>query len=172
VLSSLFFGNYILNSTVVVRKEALLAAGGLNPSQRVHEGIDLWPRLAEQHDFDYVDKVLVRYRVRPDSISHVDLLACQQRDLEIMDYWMARRPDLFAAESPRIRQRRAGIFERMGRTLLSRGDYRGSRKAYRQAIRLGKHDAGVLLRAVAAHLPSLAKVMRRVKPVKQHARTG
>lgn len=169
VLSSLFFGNYILNSTVVVRKDALLAAGGLNPSQRVHEGIDLWLRLAEQHDFDYVDKVLVRYRVRPDSISHRDLLACQQRDLEIMDYWMARRPDLFAPGSPRICQRRAEICERMGRTLLSRGDYRGSRKAYRQAIRLGLHAPGVLLRATAAHLPPLAEIVRRVKPAKQHA---
>jgi glycosyltransferase involved in cell wall biosynthesis len=172
VLDSLFFGNYILNSTVVVRKDALLAAGGLNPSQRVHEGIDLWLRLAEKHDFDYVDKVLVRYRVRPDSISHVDLLACQQRDLEIMDYWMARRPDLFATDSPRVRQRRAGIFERIGRTLLSRGDYRGSRRAYRQAIRLGSHDAGVLLRAAAAHLPPLAKVVRNLKPAREHARTG
>ncbi|HET7563225.1 MAG TPA: glycosyltransferase [Rhodanobacteraceae bacterium] len=172
VLSSLFFGNYILNSTVVVRKDALLAAGGLNPSQRVHEGIDLWLRLAEQHDFDYVDKVLVRYRVRPDSISHVDLLACQQRDLEIMDYWMARRPDLFAADSPGVLRRRAEILERIGRTLLSRGDYRGSRTAYRQAIRLGNHDAGVLLRATAAHLPPLAKIVRRLKPAKEPARTG
>lgn len=169
VLDSLFYGNYILNSTVMVRKDALLDAGGLNPSQRVHEGIDLWLRIAEQHDFDYVDKVLVRYRVRTDSISHADLLACQRRDLEIMDYWMARRPDLFAAGSPRIRQRRAGIFERMGRTLLSRGDYRGSRMAYRQAIRLGQRDLGVLFRAAAAHLPPLAKIVRRVKPAKEQA---
>ena len=169
VLDSLFYGNYILNSTVMVRKDALLDAGGLNPSQRVHEGIDLWLRIAEQHDFDYVDKVLVRYRVRADSISHADLLACQRRDLEIMDYWMARRPDLFAAGSPRIRQRRAGIFERMGRTLLSRGDYRGSRMAYRQAIRLGQRDLGVLFRAAAAHLPPLAKIVRRVKPAKEQA---
>jgi glycosyltransferase involved in cell wall biosynthesis len=169
VLDSLFFGNYILNSTVVVRKDALLAVGGLNPFQRVHEGIDLWLRLAEQHDFDYVDKVLVRYRVRPDSISHVDLLACQQRDLEIMDYWVARRPDLFAPDSPRVRQRRAAILERIGRTLLSRRDYRGARRAYRQAIGLGLHGVRVLLRAAAAYLPPLAEIVRRGKPAKEHA---
>lgn len=169
VLTALFFGNFILNSSVVVRKDALLDAGGLNPLHRVHEGVDLWLRIAEQHDFDYVDQVLVRYRVRPDSISHADLLACQQRDLEIMDDWTARRPDLFAADSPRIRGRRARVFERMGRTLLSRGDYPGARRAYRQAIGLGLRGPGVLLRATAAYLPPLAKIARRMKPAREHA---
>lgn len=172
VLATLFFGNFILNSSVVVRKQALLAAGGLNPLHRVHEGVDLWLRVAEYHDLDYVNEVLVRYRVRPDSMSHGDLLACQQRDVEIMDYWTARRPDLFATDSPRIRDRRARIFERMGRTLLSRGDYPAARKAYRQAIRLGLRDPGLLLRATAAHLPPLAKLVRHLKPAKKHALAG
>lgn len=169
VLTCLFFGNFILNSSVVVRKDALLAAGGLNPLHRVHEGIDLWLRIAEHHDLDYVDEVLVRYRLRADSVSHGNLLACQQRDLEIMDYWMARRPDLFPADSQRIRDRRARILERMGRTLMSRGDYPAAREAYRQAIRLGLHDPGVLLRATAAYVPPLARLVRRAKPVKKHA---
>lgn len=172
VLTTLFFGNFILNSSVVVRKDALLAAGGLNSLHRVHEGVDLWLRIAEHHELDYVDEVLVRYRVRADSISHGDLLACQRRDLEIMDYWTARRPDLFPADSQRIRDRRARILERMGRTLLSRGDYPAARAAYRQAIRLGLRDPGLLLRATAAHVPPLAKLVRHVKPGKKHAPAG
>lgn len=172
VLATLFFGNFILNSSVVVRKQALLDAGGLNPLHRVHEGVDLWLRIAEHHDLDYVDEVLVRYRIRADSISHADLLACQQRDLEVMDYWIARRPDLFASDSPRIRERRARILERMGRTLLSRGDYPAARKAYRQAIGLGLRGPGLLLRAAAAHLPVLAKRVQRLKPAKKRAHAG
>jgi glycosyltransferase involved in cell wall biosynthesis len=158
VLPQLFFGNFILNSSVVVRKDALLDVGGFNPAHRVHEGIDLWMRLAEHHDFDYVDAVLVRYRMRPESLSHADLLACQRRDLEMMDVWMARRPDLFPADSPRVRRRRAEMFARIGRTLLSRRDWAGARRAYRHAIAWGEHSPGVLARAAAAHLPALAQL--------------
>lgn len=172
ILSQLFFGNFILNSSVVVRKDALLAGGGFDAAHRVHEGIDLWLRLAEHHDFDYVDAVLVRYRVRPESLSHADLLACQRRDLEMMDAWMARRPDLFPADSPRIRQRRARIFERMGRTLLTRGDYRGSRKAYRRAIALGQRSPSVLARAAAAHLPALARLYGLAKAIRRRLSRG
>jgi glycosyltransferase involved in cell wall biosynthesis len=166
VLPQLFFGNFILNSSVVVRKDALLAVGGFDAAHRVHEGIDLWLRLAEHHDFDYVDAVLVRYRVRPESLSHADLLACQRRDLEIMDYWMARRPDLFPADSRRIRRRRAEVFARMGRTLLSRRDWAGARHAHRRAIVLGQRSPGVLMRAAAAHLPVLARLYGLAKTVR------
>jgi glycosyltransferase involved in cell wall biosynthesis len=163
VLSKLFFGNFILNSTVVVRKRDLVAAGGFDPDHRVHEGVDLWLRLAERHDFDYVDKVLVRYRVRPESLSHADTLSCQQRDLQIMDHWIARRPDLFPPDSPRVRRRRAQIFGRMGRTLFSDGDYAGARRAYRHAIGLGLRDPDLLIRSVASHFPRLAGLARNVK---------
>jgi glycosyltransferase involved in cell wall biosynthesis len=158
VLPQLFFGNFILNSSVVARKDVLLAIGGFNPAHRVHEGIDLWMRLAEHHDFDYVDAVLVRYRVHTKSLSHANLLACQQRDLEMMDTWMARRPDLFPADCPRIRRRRALIFARMGRTLFSQRDWAGARHAYRCAIALGQRSLGMLARTTVAHLPALARL--------------
>jgi hypothetical protein len=103
----------------VVRKEALLAAGGLNPSLRIHEGIDLWLRLAERHDFDYVDKVLC---VTASVWTAFPTWTCWRASGATWKSWTTR-PDLFAADSPRVRQRHARIFERMGRTLLSRGDY-------------------------------------------------
>ncbi len=163
VLERLFFGNFILNSSVVVRKDVFLAAGGFDTRQRVHEGIELWLRIAEHHDFDYVDKVLVRYRVRPDSVSHADALACQQRDLEIMDFWVARRPDLFPDNAPEVRIRRARVCARMGHTLLARRDWKGSRRAYRHAITLGERGPGVLMRAFAAHVPVVATLFWLVK---------
>jgi glycosyltransferase involved in cell wall biosynthesis len=158
ILSRLFFGNFILNSTVVVRRDALLAVGGFDTAHQVHEGIDLWLRLAEHHDFDYVDAVLVRYRIRHESLSHANVLACQQRDLAMMDDWIARRPDLFPANSPPIRQRRAQILARMGRTLLAQHDYTGARHAYRRAIASGMRTPDVLVRAAAAHVPALARL--------------
>lgn len=163
VLPRLFFGNFILNSTVVVRKDALLAAGGFDPAHRVHEGIDVWLKLAERHDFDYVDKVLVRYRVRPESLSRSNRLACQRRDLEIMDYWIARRPDLFPDGSLHIATRRAQIHERMGRTLLAQQDYAGARSAFRRAIALGACHPGLLVQALGAHLPLLAGLAFRAR---------
>lgn len=166
ILRKLFMGNFISTSAAVVRKSAFEAVGGFNPEHRLNEDVDLFLRLAEQFKFDYVDKVLVRRRILPTSLMHANSLACQRRDLQIFDYWVNRRPDLFPEDSPQVRQRRGTVYARMGRTLLSGGDYRGSRQAYRQAIRLGQRDPEMLLRALAAHLPLMAEIARRAKLVR------
>lgn len=156
VLQRLLMGCFVLLGTVVVRKSALLEAGGFVDGQTPYEDVDLILRLAEQHDFDYVDKVLMRWRIRPESQSHRDPLANQVRDLEMFDHWVARRPDLFPANAPEVKDHRAKVYARMGRTLLARRDWKGSRRAYRRAIALGEHSRGVLMRALAAHAPALA----------------
>lgn len=158
VLQKLLMGCFVLLGTVVVRKSALLEAGGFVDGQTPYEDVDLILRLAEHHGFDYVDKVLMRWRIRPESQSHRDPLANQVRDLEMFDHWVARRPDLFPSNAPEVKDHRAKVYARMGRTLLARRDWKGSRRAYRRAIALGEHSRGVLMRALAAHVPALAMV--------------
>lgn len=158
VLHKLLMGCFVLMGTVVVRKSAIIEAGGFVDGQTPFSDVDLILRVAEQHDFDYVDKVLMRWRVRPESLSHRDPLANQIRDLEMFDHWVARRPDLFPPNAPEVRDHRAKVYARMGRTLLARRDWKGSRRAYRRAIALGEHGRDVLARAFAAHVPALAMV--------------
>lgn len=160
ILLELFMGNFVQTSTVVVRKAALLEVGGLNPGLQVYEDVDLFMRLAERFEFDYVDEVLMRRRILHEHLTLDHALVRERRDLEIFDYWVKRRPDLFPEDAPHVRQRRAAVYARMGRTLLSQQDYAGAREAYRNAIALGQRGPGVLARAAAAHAPMLARLFR------------
>lgn len=163
VLQKLLMGCFVLMGTVVVRKAAISEAGGFVDGQTPFSDVDLILRLSERHDFDYVDKILMRWRIRPESLSHRDPLANQVRDLEMFDHWVARRPDLFPENAPEVKDHRAKVYARMGRTLLARRDWKGSRRAYRRAIALGEHSRGVLTRAFAAHVPGLAMLFWFVK---------
>jgi glycosyltransferase involved in cell wall biosynthesis len=167
ILRQLFPGNFVLTSSLIVRKAALDQIGGFDASHRVYEDLDLFLRLADRFEFDYVDRVLVRRRILPNSLMHGNALACQQRDLEIIDEWVARRPDLFPQDSPHVRRRRASVYARMGYTLLSMRDFRGARHAYRRAIALGEHGPGVLARAAVAHVPVAASLFRLAKEVRK-----
>jgi glycosyltransferase involved in cell wall biosynthesis len=163
VLQQLLMGCFVLMSTVVVRKSAVLEVGGFVDGQTPFSDVDLILRVAEHHDFDYVDKILMRWRIRSESLSHRDPLANQIRDLEMFDHWVARRPDLFPPNAPEVKDRRAKVYARMGRTLLARRDWKGSRRAYRRAIALGEHSRDVLVRALAAHVPAVATLFWFVK---------
>lgn len=163
ILRQLFPGNFILTSTLVVRRAALLELGGFNVAHRVYEDLDLFLRLAERFEFDYTDRVLVRRRILPGSLMHGNALACQRRDLEIIDEWVMRCPDLFPDDSPHVRRRRASVYARMGYTLLVQHDFQGAQRAYRRTIALGQRSPGTLAHAAAAHFPPAARGYWQVK---------
>lgn len=165
ILRQLFPGNFVLTSSLMVRKAAILEIGGFNPAHRVYEDLDLFMRLAERFEFDYVDRVMVRRRLLPHSLMHGNALACQHRDLEIIDEWVVRRPDLFPEHSPQVRQRRGSVYARMGYTLLSQRDYPGARRAFRRAIALGQRKPALLARTAMAQVPAVARLLWWLKSV-------
>lgn len=157
VLARLFAGNFICTSSVVVRKAELLAAGGFDPAMRFNEDYDLWLRLADRVEFDYVDEVLVGKRALASSLTHVHPLECHLQDLRSIDHWVERRPDLFPRDSVPVRRRRARALARIGYHRLYARDFRGARQAYWQALTLGQLDAATALRFLAALSPPLAR---------------
>jgi PST family polysaccharide transporter len=63
--------NFVVNSTVTVRREALLECGGCDPSLRAAVDLDLWLRLAATgHGAIRVAEPLAVYRLRSGSIQH------------------------------------------------------------------------------------------------------
>lgn len=156
VLRKLFMNNFILTSAALVKKSALLEAGGFNPVHRVNEDVDLWLRIAEHHKFGCVEEVLVKYRRARGTLTRAHPYACLQRDLEIIDYWVQRRPDVFPADSSQVRQGRALTLARMGAQYLFDRRFAEARRWYRRAIGMGQRDPATFFRAAAAHVPPLA----------------
>lgn len=69
VLAELLCGNFICQSTAVVRRDALLRVGGYDESFKAWEDVDLWLRLARHERFGYVKDVLVEYHMGSATLS-------------------------------------------------------------------------------------------------------
>ena len=68
-LPLLLEGNFITNSSVVVRREVFEELGGFASGVSPAEDWDLWLRLAERHRVSLCTEPLVRYRFHPDGAS-------------------------------------------------------------------------------------------------------
>jgi glycosyltransferase involved in cell wall biosynthesis len=95
VFESLLRGCFISISTVVARCDAVKAVGLFDPRFRQVEDWDLWLRIAERYDIDYVPDVLVCERLHAAQESRkydevADEVAVLMSELRI------RRPDLSA----------------------------------------------------------------------------
>ena len=105
---TLFDGNPVICSTVLARRDELLAAGGFDedPALVATEDYDLWLRLAARAPIRYLAEPLAYYR------RHGQGLSANTRFLRggdrILDKWQDERggDDEFAQ---RIRRRRAGV---------------------------------------------------------------
>lgn len=156
VLRELFMNNFVYTSTVLLKKSALVQVGGFNSRHQVNEDVDLWLRVAEHFNFGCVNEVLVKYRRAPGTLTRTHPYECLHRDLEIIDYWVRRRPDLFAEDSPQVQAGRALTFARLGAQHLFDRDFAAARRAFHRAIGLGQRNPSTLLRAAASHFPPLA----------------
>ena len=68
VSEALFRENFICTSTVVLRRDLFLAAGGFRSEYEPAEDLDLWLRIARRTMFAYVARPVARYRVHPGAL--------------------------------------------------------------------------------------------------------
>jgi glycosyltransferase involved in cell wall biosynthesis len=71
VLEKLVCNNFVCTSSVLIKRQAYLDAGGFSEGFRYVEDWDLWIRVASAHEVAYVNEPLVEYRVHSASVSRV-----------------------------------------------------------------------------------------------------
>lgn len=62
IFQDLFLNNFIVSSSVVVRKECFEKVGMFQTSAQPVEDYDRWLRIAANYEIDYIDKPLAKYR--------------------------------------------------------------------------------------------------------------
>ena len=67
--SALFLRGFVATSTVVARRDAVVAAGGFEISLRAAQDYDLWLRLASKGSFTVFAGALTRYHSNPQGIT-------------------------------------------------------------------------------------------------------
>lgn len=148
----------------LVRRSLVVEAGGFDESLRSSEDFDLWLRLLKGGaEFRYHTQPLVRYRVRPDSLSADTVWMCDHV-LKVLGK-AAAREDLTSHERSAVteRQRYYMGMKRLyeGKDFLDRRKYGEARLALRQANDLvpswKARLAGLGLRIWPAAVRSMAR---------------
>lgn len=68
-LESILYGDFVCGIAAVFRRDSLERLGGFNETMTGNEDWDLWIRLAEVSRFAYVNSILARYRMHPQSLT-------------------------------------------------------------------------------------------------------
>jgi glycosyltransferase involved in cell wall biosynthesis len=113
VLREIFRDNFICFSSAIVRASVLRSLGGFDCSCYRNQDYDLWLRIAQFAEFDYVDERLVCYRIghgKPGVSGKKMLLSA----LRIMDKFLANSVDMHGLSKLDVRTAYAETYAHIG----------------------------------------------------------
>ena len=135
VLDELIVRNFVPFSSAVMRRRCIDDAGMLDDRLRIADDYEFWLRIAIQCEFDFVDEIVVDYRVGIDQIGtrvgSGEYYGCAiQIQREFVDRFFGGkypRPDVF-------RRGIAAKYAELGDCLLGAGDHVGAFLAHGRAL--------------------------------------
>ncbi len=158
VRKKLLYANGINASSVLVRKEAIEAAGGYDEQFPLLENWELWLRVSRQGEFAYVDEPLVQYRIHDGNSIH-DLERVEQAFERFVDKHLDSE---FSRIPPALRRRVLAHHERaMADALTGRKDYTGARHAFLRSLFYYPWQPDVLYRLFRVTTAEAVAVARR-----------
>jgi glycosyltransferase involved in cell wall biosynthesis len=152
VLPRLLFYNFVMPSTVVMRRECYETVGGMNESLRFAEDWLYWLRLAERFPFEQVSEVLVRFQRSKISASRLPIEELVAMNREMLDIAFAD-PALAPAIAPYRRAAYAAMHRAYAETALELLDTGTARKLLARSLRQHPADARLYLLLAKALLP-------------------
>jgi glycosyltransferase involved in cell wall biosynthesis len=152
----------VLTSSVVVRREAILRAGGFDEALRRGQDFDLWVRLAHKGErFDYGTRPLLDRRVHADNLSgdRITELERARLVLEGLGRKLTLSPHEQRILGRRLRDLRAEADFERGKSWLAAGDFARARAAFVWAATAG---GGWRMPAAAAAVALAPRAVRRL----------
>lgn len=143
--------NFVLTSSVVVRRSAIEALGGFDETLSHAEDVDLWIRLSRRGLATGTNRSLVRYRARPTGLS----AQADKRNVGAATMFarLAADPTLDPALRLAARRRVSRHHHRLGMAALREGDTREARAHLVKAWMFPGFVLPVVLALAATFLP-------------------
>ncbi|WP_150913225.1 glycosyltransferase family 2 protein [Marinobacter halotolerans] len=168
VFTDMIAGNYLVTSSVLVPKEALVRVGGFSEAKEFTNCQDyhLWLRLAEIIPFYAVKEPLIKYRVHDNNRHknvrprYVGLVACLEY-AKGSSFWKTHSRKPFEAL---LKQRLGAFHGSYARTFFRQGDFRWAWHAALSGLRCGMLDWRLLIIAGVGWLPE--NILRRLAALK------
>lgn len=114
VLPELFLNNFIPCLTAVIRKQVLDKVGLFRPDLHIVEEYELFLRIAELYQVDFVQAPLAKYRVHETSFSNRNVVLGCQESMAVAEECLERNPDLKHAFGRKTEQKRANLHYGLG----------------------------------------------------------
>ena len=114
--------SYVTASSVIARRDAVIATGMFDPETCPAEDQDLWIRLARHGEVGFVEDALVRYYDTPGSVTKQDPAYARAKVLGFVHRHIAGAGDSLTPKERR--QIRALRYSWLGRTAYAEGDFR------------------------------------------------
>jgi hypothetical protein len=131
--------NFILTSSVMVRRELLASTGGFDPAMSHAEDVDLWIRLARRAPAAATTRSLVRYQHRPGGLTR-QVISRLEGNARLYER-LGRDIDLAPALRVKARRRAALSRLKLARTALTEHDRAAARRHLILAWRGGRRIA-------------------------------
>jgi glycosyltransferase involved in cell wall biosynthesis len=136
------YNHAIMLHAALIRRSALLAVGGLpdNPKHRCAEDLDMFLRLANDHEFAGIDEPLVVYRKHGNEITKQRYCMAHGRLLTIQKarHYTKRKQCLSDAEYDVYE---AGRWHMLAQEAWRKGERQEARNAFQQALQLTPQSA-------------------------------
>jgi len=163
VFEPLFVENFMITSSVLVRRDSVEMVGEFNPQYLNAQDYDLWTRLARRYRFVYVDEILVQYWSMGKSL-------CTNYDrLYTTDFMISRRlmeddPQFFENRPGLVRTRFGSLHFRYGWRLFRNGRFEEARREFGSSRRYRPMDIRTYGYWAATFLPeALIEGIRRFR---------
>ncbi len=157
-------GNFVLTSSVLARRSAVLEAGGFAEDMQRAEDYHLWLRLARRGVFSFVETLAVRYRVHPQGLA-ADREGMIEGELQALRRLLTD-PELHLGTTERraVREAIRHVLHERGYEDLIAGARGAARKKLRGAVGPSTEGLKALLHLGATFLPKrMVSVLRRAR---------
>jgi glycosyltransferase involved in cell wall biosynthesis len=132
---TLLLQNFITTSTVLIPRDALRAVGVFDESYPTGEDHHLWLRLAARFAVGFVNRPLIRSRMRPESLIGQDFRRMYRNEVRVVQEFQGCFGPLELGARFQIRRRLAELHFRLGWRLFAAGDAGEARREFAAALR-------------------------------------
>lgn len=146
-------GNFIGQCTPLIRRQAVIDAGGFNEQIRSAHDWDLWLRLASRHQFAFVNETLALYRVLPNAM-HTDPERMSQARLAVIQMARHYQGRERCLDDQAYDQLEAGRHHQLAIVLWKKDRRTEARQSFRHAIQLAPSPIRRLYLALSYFLPA------------------
>jgi glycosyltransferase involved in cell wall biosynthesis len=145
VLNELFLADFLACSTAVLRRSAIDEVGAFRPELTITEEYELWFRIAEKFEFDYIEEPLMKWRLHSSNATWNSRKVRDESTLVLREV-LARHPEIEKWLGSRVIRMRLAGFSCTRQQAVLLGDFR---RAIAEMRRVG---AGKVIREVARPL--------------------